>query len=214
MSTWFRNASRPAQPDPSRACHRSSTGASPPTARCRPTPITHATCSRCSAAKSVHSYESVTSLCPGPVCETAPLPLTQALEDASIVYGHRSSRCAARRVAADRQLVGCVRRGRTAVAAVTTSATPTRAGSGSAPTSAARSARRQSSASARRRSPPDTAALRPRRRAAPSVGAVTERVRSPFAPGADTRSRATPPTRSRTAWSSSCTACRSAPPTR
>jgi hypothetical protein len=38
----------------------------------------------------VHSYESVTSLCPPDICaDTAPLPLTQALEDASIVYGHR-----------------------------------------------------------------------------------------------------------------------------
>ncbi len=38
----------------------------------------------------VFSYESVTSLCPPDVCaEEAPQPLTQALEDASIVYGHR-----------------------------------------------------------------------------------------------------------------------------
>ncbi len=38
----------------------------------------------------VISYESVTSLCPPDVCaEAAPQPLTQALEDASIVYGHR-----------------------------------------------------------------------------------------------------------------------------
>jgi hypothetical protein len=38
----------------------------------------------------VHSYESVTSLCPPDVCaEASHHPLTQALEDASIVYGHR-----------------------------------------------------------------------------------------------------------------------------
>jgi Sulfatase len=38
----------------------------------------------------VHSYESVTSLCPPDVCsETSHHPLSQALEDASIVYGHR-----------------------------------------------------------------------------------------------------------------------------
>ena len=38
----------------------------------------------------VFSYESVTSLCPPDVCaEEAAQPLTQALEDASIVYGHR-----------------------------------------------------------------------------------------------------------------------------
>ena len=38
----------------------------------------------------VHSYESVTSLCPPDVCaEAAAHPLSQALEDASIVYGHR-----------------------------------------------------------------------------------------------------------------------------
>jgi hypothetical protein len=38
----------------------------------------------------VVSYESVTSLCPPDVCtEAASQPLTQALEDASIVYGHR-----------------------------------------------------------------------------------------------------------------------------
>jgi hypothetical protein len=38
----------------------------------------------------VQAYESVTSLCPPDLCaETDPLPLTQALEDASIVYGHR-----------------------------------------------------------------------------------------------------------------------------
>ena len=38
----------------------------------------------------VFSYESVTSLCPPDICaEAAPQPLSQALEDASIVYGHR-----------------------------------------------------------------------------------------------------------------------------
>ena len=38
----------------------------------------------------VTSYESVTSLCPSDVCaEAAAQPLTQALEDASVVYGHR-----------------------------------------------------------------------------------------------------------------------------
>ena len=38
----------------------------------------------------VHSYESVTSLCPPDICvEDDQQPLSQALEDASIVYGHR-----------------------------------------------------------------------------------------------------------------------------
>jgi hypothetical protein len=38
----------------------------------------------------VHRYESVTSLCPPDICSDAhPHPLSQALEDASIVYGHR-----------------------------------------------------------------------------------------------------------------------------
>ena len=38
----------------------------------------------------VSSYESVTSLCPPHICaDASPQPLSQALEDASIVYGHR-----------------------------------------------------------------------------------------------------------------------------
>ena len=92
----------------------------------------------------VTSYESVTSLCPPDVCaEAAPQPLTQALEDASVVYGHRV-------------LPGTLRDGLPPIdnswgaygaqedggaVATTTSATPTRAGSVSTPTSAARSAR-------------------------------------------------------------------------
>ena len=42
------------------------------------------------SAVPVHSYESVTSLCPPDICaEASHHPLSQALEDASIVYGHR-----------------------------------------------------------------------------------------------------------------------------
>ena len=38
----------------------------------------------------VHRYESVTDLCPPTVCEPPPRqPLSQAIEDASVVYGHR-----------------------------------------------------------------------------------------------------------------------------
>ena len=38
----------------------------------------------------VHRYESVTDLCPPNVCEPPPRqPLSQAIEDASVVYGHR-----------------------------------------------------------------------------------------------------------------------------
>ena len=38
----------------------------------------------------VHRYESVTDLCPPTVCDPPPRqPLTQAIEDASVVYGHR-----------------------------------------------------------------------------------------------------------------------------
>ena len=80
----------------------------------------------------VHSYESVTSLCPPDLCaETAPLPLTQALEDASIVYGHRVLPGAPATVCR-RSTTRGVRTGprKTAVPAATTSATPTRAGSG------------------------------------------------------------------------------------
>ena len=39
----------------------------------------------------VHRYESVTDLCPPTMCDPPPRqPLTQALEDAAIVYGHRA----------------------------------------------------------------------------------------------------------------------------
>lgn len=38
----------------------------------------------------VHRYESVTDLCPADICERPPRqPLARALEDASVVYGHR-----------------------------------------------------------------------------------------------------------------------------
>jgi hypothetical protein len=38
----------------------------------------------------VHRYEAVTDLCPPTVCEPPPRqPLSQAIEDASVVYGHR-----------------------------------------------------------------------------------------------------------------------------
>ena len=42
------------------------------------------------SAVPVHRYESVTDLCPPTVCEPPPRqPLSQAIEDASVVYGHR-----------------------------------------------------------------------------------------------------------------------------
>ncbi|MEJ7720190.1 MAG: hypothetical protein WKF58_06950 [Ilumatobacteraceae bacterium] len=38
----------------------------------------------------VELYESVTNMCPISICgETSRQPLRQALEDASVVYGHR-----------------------------------------------------------------------------------------------------------------------------
>ena len=133
-------------------------------------------------------YESVTDMCPESICAPAePQPLTQALEDASIVYGHRVlPGRAARRPAGHRQLVGRLRRraGRQARAAASrhrsdgarrTSSRRTPGGGAWAPTSAARSARPPSSAPSHRRDHRGAgAALRPRRPAAPAVGALAD----------------------------------------
>ena len=154
VSTWFRNASsqhnlthRARAIDPRRA----------------PRPRGHAADLHRSSTQPVHAVRwrrpgaqlrVGDSLCPPDLCaETAPLPLTQR---------SRTPRSCTGIV-----LPGALRDGLPPIdnswgaygaqeerrPAVTTSATPTRAGSGSAPTSAARSVRRQSSASARRRSP-------------------------------------------------------------
>ena len=72
----------------------------------------------------VRRYESVTDMCPTDVCAPPPRqPLSQAIEDASVVYGHRVLPVEpARRAAVDRQLVGGLRRSRTT--APTTASSP------------------------------------------------------------------------------------------
>ena len=55
----------------------------------------------------IQRYESVTDLCPPSLCEPPPRqPLSQALEDAAVVYGHRVLPAAARRSAGHRQSWG------------------------------------------------------------------------------------------------------------
>jgi sulfatase-like protein len=90
VSTWFRNASSPHnlthRAVPSILDGRIGDDGSLPTYEDNPRNLF----TLLGDAVSVHGYESVTSLCPPSICtDVAPLPLTQALEDASIVYGHR-----------------------------------------------------------------------------------------------------------------------------
>lgn len=90
VSTWFRNASSQHnlthRAVPSLLDGRISEGETLPTYRDHPRNLF----TLLGGEIPVHGYESVTSLCPPDLCsDAAPQPLSQALEDASIVYGHR-----------------------------------------------------------------------------------------------------------------------------
>ena len=90
VSTWFRNASSQYnlthRAVPSLLDGRLSEGDELPTYRDHPRNLF----TLLGGEVPVHSYESVTSLCPPDLCsDAAPQPLSQAIEDASIVYGHR-----------------------------------------------------------------------------------------------------------------------------
>ena len=90
FSTWFRNASSQHnlthRAVPSILDGRVSEGETLPTYQDHPRNLF----TLLGGEIPVHSYESVTSLCPPTLCsDAAPQPLSQALEDASIVYGHR-----------------------------------------------------------------------------------------------------------------------------
>ena len=90
VSTWFRNASSQYnlthRAVPSLLDGRLAEGDDLPTYRDHPRSLF----TLLGQVVPIERYESVTDLCPPSICEPPPQqPLTQALEDASIVYGHR-----------------------------------------------------------------------------------------------------------------------------
>lgn len=90
VTTWFRNASSP-HPATNRAVPSIMTGTLGDEAAL-PTYFDHPRnlFTLLGGSMPIHRYESLTNLCPPPMCESpAPLPLAQALKDASLVYGHR-----------------------------------------------------------------------------------------------------------------------------
>ncbi len=90
VSTWFRNASSPhphtPQAVPALLTGKVTNGQDLPTYRDHPENLF----TLLGRDVPVHRYEAVTDLCPADICVAQPhQPLRQALEDASIVYGHR-----------------------------------------------------------------------------------------------------------------------------
>ena len=90
VSTWFRNASSPhphtPQAVPAILSGKVTNGSDLPTYGDHPENLF----TLLGRDVPVHRYEAVTDLCPPDICVAQPQqPLRQALEDASIVYGHR-----------------------------------------------------------------------------------------------------------------------------
>ena len=176
----------------------------------------------------VRRYESVTDMCPPSVCDPAPRqPLSQAIEDASVVYGHRVLPSSLRDElpaidnswgaygAEDDQGRGRVRRppaetsGQSHIAEAYSRWLGLEAdersprGPGRHPARRDRGDRRVA-----------VAALRPRRPAAPSVGAVPHGDRHVVRAGADHRPRRPRVRVRRPPRRPAARACRSAPSTR
>ena len=182
----------------------------------------------------VHRYESVTDLCPPTVCEPPPRqPLSQAIEDASVVYGHRVLPGALRD---DLPAIDNSWGAYGAEDDATTDDDLVRQEAGAAADASGdqsliEKAYAQMAGARRRRAQPARPGgcaprhdgcdrrlagrvLRPRRAAASPVGAVAHGRRDVVLARAHHRSERHLATTSRRAWSTSSTACRSAPPTR